>query len=285
MQAITHLTFNYCVAKLANFQDTQLFLVTVSALIPDIDHSGSFLGRFLRLRWFRHRGFTHSLAATLLLGLFAPFPIVLGYFLGWFLDMFTVAGVQIFWPLPDRWAIFPGLRITTGSRKESLFCFFLIFLALVLTITPPDPSLAIAGLTRQLLLVNHQALGVEATCLLPWGQLVHLKGLAIGNLEGGLVVVPDRLILGYREGHCRPERIRYTRDSRRIERRSAQVLRKGCYYWGSAVLLGGGQLLERPPFLEIRGDSVRFRYASAEEVAEVLDFADYVSLISVCLRG
>jgi len=262
-----------------------LFLVTVAALIPDLDHSGSFLGRFLPLRLpLRHRGFTHSLAATLLLGLFAPFPIVLGYFLGWFLDMFTINGVQLFWPLPDRWAILPGLKVTTGSRKENFLCFVLILLAVILTISPPDPSLAIAGLTRQLLTVNDQALGVDAACLLPWGQLVRLKGVAIGNLEGGLVVVPARVVVGYREGHCRPERIRYNRDSRRIERRPVQVLHKGCYYWGRAVLLTPGEFLERPPFLQIRGDVVEFRYATAEEVAEVLSFADS-SIISICLRG
>ncbi len=222
------------------------------------------------------------MAATLLLGLFAPFPIVLGYFLGWFLDMFTVAGVQIFWPLPDRWAILPGLKITTGSRKEKLLCFVLIIAAAIVSIKPPDPSLAIAGLTRQVLTVIDQAVGVDAACLLPWGQLVRLKGVAIGNLDGGLVVVPARVVIGYRDGQCRPERIRYNRDGRRIERRRVQVLRKGCYYWGRAVLLTPGDFVERPPFLRVRGDVVEFRYATADEVAD-LSFTD--SAVAICLRG
>lgn len=89
-----------------------LGLATLGALLPDIDHPHSWVGR--RLPWLSlplsallgHRGVTHSLLAVGLgLGLllvqgagWLAAPIVLGYLSHILADGLTNSGVPLFWP-------------------------------------------------------------------------------------------------------------------------------------------------------------------------------------------
>ena len=83
----------------------------LAALLPDLDHPHSAVGRLLPRWWHRltpgHRGPTHSLAWCLALAVLA--------------DGLTVAGVPLWWPFRRRRAVFLGaLAFRTRSWPEAL---------------------------------------------------------------------------------------------------------------------------------------------------------------------
>lgn len=114
--------------------------LTISALaanLPDCDTSKSLpgrilypLARFLEER-FPHRSLTHSFVATAAICLLS-LPLVwinpgywgavtIGFFAGWFCDVFTKQGVAAFYPWTMARCVIPGnprLRLTTGSPAE-----------------------------------------------------------------------------------------------------------------------------------------------------------------------
>jgi inner membrane protein len=114
----------------------------IAGLLPDIDISTSPAGRVLPWisRFFEsrmpHRSCTHSLVASgaiAIMGytaaLFNPnllnlaHALSVGYFFGWFADIFTRGGVEMFWPSPVR-CVCPGnrnLRLRTGSDRTRYF--------------------------------------------------------------------------------------------------------------------------------------------------------------------
>ena len=129
-----------------------ILIGTIASLLPDIDISTSpagrclpFISRPLEAR-FSHRSATHSLAASFTIAVltygawfyFRSIPLVfvhalnIGYFAGWFLDVFTKSGVEMFYPLGIR-CVCPGnrnLRIATGSPAEYWLITFVVALAL-----------------------------------------------------------------------------------------------------------------------------------------------------------
>jgi inner membrane protein len=109
-----------------------LALTTIGALLPDIDHPASWVGRRLRVisrplaATIGHRGVTHSVLsvlACLLLLRWQGFsrgvidPLVIGYLSHLAADLLTSSGLRLAWPLPQRQAI-PLCR--TGSLSESI---------------------------------------------------------------------------------------------------------------------------------------------------------------------
>ena len=121
-----------------------------ASLLPDIDTSKSFIGRlFLPVsRWIEtrtvHRGITHSFFATGVLTLIS-YPLaavgyshiwkalILGYFWGWFADVFTKSGVEAFYPSRGRLIIprNPHLRLGTRSRAEWFLLMVLVAIAVI----------------------------------------------------------------------------------------------------------------------------------------------------------
>ncbi|MGL5949410.1 MAG: metal-dependent hydrolase [Aeromonas sp.] len=121
----------------------------LGALLPDLDHPGSMLGRRLKFisvplsKLFGHRGFTHSLLAVmaLMLGLgqlssWQALPsgvadaLLVGYLSHLLGDMFTPAGVQLLCPAKPRISLALGpLCFKSGSRAETLFCLASLLLA------------------------------------------------------------------------------------------------------------------------------------------------------------
>jgi inner membrane protein len=112
----------------------------VASQIPDIDTSGSVPGRIFYpiSRWlesrYPHRSITHSFLATGLVAI-ALLPLILfwgqsayylalviGYWMGWFGDVFSKSGVAAFFPHQARLVIpgNPKLRLATGSKAESI---------------------------------------------------------------------------------------------------------------------------------------------------------------------
>ncbi len=109
-----------------------LALTTIGALLPDIDHPASWVGRRLRVisrplaATIGHRGVTHSVLAVLACLLLLRWqgfsrgvidPLVIGYLSHLAADLLTSSGLRLAWPLRQRQAI-PLCR--TGSLSESI---------------------------------------------------------------------------------------------------------------------------------------------------------------------
>ncbi len=127
--------------------------VLLGALLPDIDHPSSILGRIFRVislpisKLCGHRGFTHSLIAWLILliscyqwlptqwGLPADLiqAFLLGYMSHLVADMLTPSGVPFLWPLPTRFC-FPILRGKNSKRGERFISVLLTVCAVLLPI-------------------------------------------------------------------------------------------------------------------------------------------------------
>jgi inner membrane protein len=112
----------------------------LAAVLPDLDHPNSVVGRLLPRWWHRltpgHRGVTHSLAWCLALALLGhavqglladgePGPLLALALLAGALshvlaDGLTVAGVPLWWPLRRRHVVFLGvLAFPTHSWRET----------------------------------------------------------------------------------------------------------------------------------------------------------------------
>ncbi|CRK85711.1 Inner membrane protein YdjM [Candidatus Providencia siddallii] len=128
-----------------------ILAVLFGSLLPDIDHTSSVIGRllfflsFLISKVFRHRGFTHSFLAWIILTVFCYnllyFDVnidmdllqsfLLGYISHEIADMLTPRGVQFFWPLQKHFclSIFYG---KTNKHKERFIFIILIICAYII---------------------------------------------------------------------------------------------------------------------------------------------------------
>lgn len=139
-------------------------LVLFSALLPDIDHPNSILGRRCRPiscalhHWCGHRSITHSIVGVLLLlGLcigigslalalggsqgiifsassqamlhLALYSLLFGYTLHLLADSLTKEGIPLLWPSKKRYGLIPltSLRFRVGTWVEHLILWSLIF--------------------------------------------------------------------------------------------------------------------------------------------------------------
>lgn len=150
MTAKNHFLFSVSVASLTlgTLDPFVLLIAGAMSLLPDIDSSKSVYGKMFfplsRLieRHFPHRTFTHSFFMTAILAIGAIplafeskefyFAALIGFFCGWFLDVFTKAGVSAFYPMSMARLVIlanPALRLATGSKNEWFFS--VIFAALL----------------------------------------------------------------------------------------------------------------------------------------------------------
>jgi inner membrane protein len=152
MMAITHVAFSTSLTSLAlgTANPEVLGVAALASLLPDLDTSKSLIGRlfFPLSRWLEartvHRGITHSFFATGVLTL-TTYPLaavgypqlwhslILGYFLGWFADTFTKAGVEAFYPSRGRLIIprNPNLRLATRTNAEWFLLMVLVAIAIL----------------------------------------------------------------------------------------------------------------------------------------------------------
>lgn len=139
MTAKNHFLFSIAAASLTlgTLDPFVLLIAGAMSLLPDIDSSKSVYGKILfpisRLieRHFPHRTFTHSFFMTAIVAVAAIplafeskdfyFAALIGFFCGWFLDVFTKAGVSAFYPMSMARLVIPAnpaLRLSTGSKNE-----------------------------------------------------------------------------------------------------------------------------------------------------------------------
>ena len=122
-------------------------MALASALLPDLDHPRSLLGRQLPWisgplsRLFGHRGFTHSLLAVgmgvwglaqveapwLLSGAVKD-ALIVGYLSHLLVDWLTPMGIPLLWPWRRRFRL-PGLPLKSGGGYERAFCLLTLALA------------------------------------------------------------------------------------------------------------------------------------------------------------
>ncbi len=122
-------------------------IALASALLPDLDHPRSLLGRQLPWisgplsRLFGHRGFTHSLLAVgmgvwglaqveapwLLSGAVKD-ALIVGYLSHLLGDWLTPMGIPLLWPWRRRFRL-PGLPLKSGGGYERAFCLLTLALA------------------------------------------------------------------------------------------------------------------------------------------------------------
>lgn len=117
---------------LGSLSPAAIALATAGALLPDIDHPSSWVGRRLRVvsrplaTVTGHRGVTHSLVAVLACLVFLRWegwtravidPLVVGYLSHLAADLLTTSGLRLAWPSRKRQAI--GL-CRTGSFAETV---------------------------------------------------------------------------------------------------------------------------------------------------------------------
>src|SRR6202035_1147149 len=115
-----------------------LALAIGGALLPDIDHPQSWVGRRVRVISYPlaaligHRGFTHSILAVVACGLLLRWrglgravvdPLVVGYLSHLAADLLTSSGLRLGWPLRRRFAI-PLCK--TGSPGELVIVMSLV---------------------------------------------------------------------------------------------------------------------------------------------------------------
>ena len=113
-------------------EPSALGLAALGALLPDIDHPKSWVGKRLALislplaTLIGHRGVSHSLLAVAVLAIFLGMagpshlaaPLAVGYLSHLLADGLTLSGVPLFWPFKRTHGI-PLIR--TGSMAEIAF--------------------------------------------------------------------------------------------------------------------------------------------------------------------
>ena len=138
----THLLFALLISLLIfNYFDLNpilfIFILIISAVVPDIDHSKSWIGRkFKPLSLivnfiFGHRKLIHSLFFVILMSFLIKIsfnnyhlPFFVGYLSHLFLDSLTKQGIMLFYPFKFR---VNGFLRTNGITEK----IFLIVLALI----------------------------------------------------------------------------------------------------------------------------------------------------------
>jgi len=162
MTAATHYAFSYFLLSSVGFDHSIALTSSIVALLPDIDHPESLIGRifgpvshYIQRRW-GHRTVTHSVFAIIAIVLFLV-PLSILYYIqlvkfpSWFfavsfafsshifIDLFNRSGVRLFAPLSNKEYISfrtPELRILVNSWQEYLLLFIIVFLAFSISNKP-----------------------------------------------------------------------------------------------------------------------------------------------------
>lgn len=148
MTSATHYAFSYLLCSAAGLPHSVALPASLAALLPDIDHPQSLVGRVFPfaskylLRKYGHRTITHSLIAVMTVALvLSPTlffsgavygALVLSFSSHIFIDLFNMSGVKLLSPFSQKEYISfrtPELRVMVSSWKEYALLFIIVFLA------------------------------------------------------------------------------------------------------------------------------------------------------------
>lgn len=143
MTAPTHIALAVVVCKFAGIPSNMLPFAVGGALIPDLDHPHSALGRLFFFisgplnQAFGHRTLTHSIflyLIPLIVGFFwckILFWVVIGAITHIVIDALNTSGVQMLWPYSKKAVVIgnEGWRFPTASKQEFIMLFILGSLA------------------------------------------------------------------------------------------------------------------------------------------------------------
>lgn len=214
MIAPTHIAFGLVCGMVAGVDNkTSLAILAGGALLPDIDHPLSAIGRVLfpisipLNKAFGHRGFVHSLVLWVpltCLGYFWP-PLYLiggGAISHCIIDTWTLSGLPMFTPITEKIFVLAkrAYRIATGSRAEMIFLAFLVFLTLAIGHVSSRGGframmLSLMG-NYQMAVEAYQREGttvcnMEGKLRFPDGEIEEKKWLIIGGVGSGGLTIYD----------------------------------------------------------------------------------------------
>ena len=120
MKSETHVIGGILAAAALKLPMPEAVMLTLGALVPDIDQASSTLGSKCKpIGWLlQHRGVTHSLLFALLCAAIYPY-LGLGVLSHILLDMCNRRGVMLLWPFRRQIGV-PFLDVKTGGLFELL---------------------------------------------------------------------------------------------------------------------------------------------------------------------
>lgn len=136
---ITHILFSVLICLILKLPLD--FGLILGSTIPDIDYPYSYIGQLFSpvseavYKRFGHRGLTHTIYWSLLLGLLAYFDTkFLTFFIGYtshiLLDLFTNQGVKLVYPYNASFVIFDG-PVETGNKTDKILAVIFAVLCLI----------------------------------------------------------------------------------------------------------------------------------------------------------
>lgn len=131
MTGKTHIAGGLLGAALCCTDISSGVLLIAGSILPDIDHGSSLLGKNIPLvhKFFKHRGFTHSLLFCYLMYLINPY-LAIGVAIHIILDLLTKDGVHLLSPIPMKINFFPiAMFVKTGGFFEKIVCILCYVLA------------------------------------------------------------------------------------------------------------------------------------------------------------
>ena len=135
MTGKTHAAAGIAAALALGTNIPQLALAAAGSILPDIDHSGSTLGKHIKplSKHLKHRGLTHSLLFLIVTSLISPY-LGLGVLTHIALDMLNPQGVKLFYPNKKSFKIplFSSFAKTGGKFEQLLFGLLIALSALIL---------------------------------------------------------------------------------------------------------------------------------------------------------
>ena len=140
MTGKTHIAAGLAASIALGMNAPQIALAAFGSLLPDVDHSGSTLGKFIKpiSRHIRHRGVTHSLIFLVLSTFISPY-LGLGVLTHIVLDLFNPKGVELFYPWKKNIKVPIISRfIKTNGIIENLILTLLIISIVLMVVFYPD---------------------------------------------------------------------------------------------------------------------------------------------------
>jgi membrane-bound metal-dependent hydrolase YbcI (DUF457 family) len=158
MTATTHYAFSYLLCTAAGLENSTAIAASLFALLPDIDHPESMIGRLINplskqiQRKYGHRTVTHSVFAIIIMAVVLLPLLMVPRLLNWgapfwsgmyaaallafsshiFIDLFNKSGVRLLAPVSQKEYISfrtPELRILVSSWQEYFLLFVIVFFA------------------------------------------------------------------------------------------------------------------------------------------------------------